>query len=78
MEEKENIVIEEQTENKPSKAPTILCWISLALALMSPFLGIGLGILSYNLDTKNRSKEVEVVSIIAMMLGGLLFFESLL
>lgn len=75
MEEKENIAKDEQ---KQSKAPMILCWISLALALMSPFLGIGLGILSYNLDSKNRSKEVEIVSIIAIMLGGLLFFESLL
>lgn len=75
MEEKENVVIDSE-ENKQSKAPMILCWISLALALLSPFLGVGLGILSYNLDSKNRSKEVEIVSIIAMMLGGLLIFDS--
>lgn len=73
----ENGVVEDKSAYKFSWRK--LCsWLSLALVLTSPLIGIGLSIMCLTNATEDERDEVSILSYIVFMVGIMLFVIDLI
>jgi hypothetical protein len=82
MEKNGIVIIEEKGSTEEKKGlfhwAKLWAWSSIILAVASPVIGAGIGILAISMATEENADEVNIVSAIGIGIGSFFFILDLL